>query len=352
MLLFSVVIFVTLYPNLAFVHRNAISISNSTPNPPAPSSVFVKELSVNDNNMSKNNNANIRTAHPLPQATIKTHALALKTTTSQKQLPSKSNISNQRVSLPIGYNHNINNYTHALTKSPIQNTNNFSLSQQSSIGKSLSNGNSRTREELASVPISSNNNTSNIQINSHLADVPHHVVMPTKTTTTTTSKNNTSIVHKTIASTQIPNFNDDSTKIYYESSTVSTKSQLQQQQQEQKLKSTTQPNLDSLPLITANAGPDQKIKEGKKVTLHGTGSDSSSSNTDQLIFLWNQISGKSVKLHHIDTAKAKFKAPHVTKTTKLGFQLIVYDSSGNSSSDTVNIIVKSHKLSHSHKHRQ
>ena len=350
MLLFSIIIFVTLYHNLAFVHRNAISISNPAPNPPAPSSVFVKELSVNDNNMSKNNNANIRTAHPLPQATIKTHALALKTT-SQKQLASKSNISNQRVSLPIGYNHNINNYTHALTKSPIQNTNNFSLSQQSSIGKSLSNGNSRTREELASVPISSsnNNNTSNIQINSHLAVVPHHVVIPTKTTIAT-SKNNTGIVHKTIASTQIPNFNDDSTKIYYESSTVKTKkSQLRQQQQEQKLKSTTQPNLDSLPLITANAGPDQKIKEGKKVTLHGAGIDS---NTDQLNFLWNQISGKSVKLHHTDTAKAKFKAPHVKKTTKLGFQLAVYDSSGNSSSDTVNIIVKSHKHSHNHKHRQ
>ena len=351
MLLFSVVLFVTLYHNLAFVHRNAISISNPTPNPPTPSSVFVKELSVNDNNMSKNNNANIRTAHPLPQATIKTHALALKTT-SQKRLASKSNISNQRVSLPIGNNHNINNYT--LTKSPTQNTNNFSLSQQSSIGKSLSNGNSRTREKLANLPISNNNNnnTSNIQINSHLAVVPHHVVIPTKTTAAT-SKNNTGIVHKTIASTQIPNFNDDSTKIYYESSTVSTKSQLQQQQQEQELKSITQPNLDSLSLITANAGPDQKIEEGKKVTLHGAGSDSSSSSsTDQLNFLWNQISGKSVKLHHTDTAKAKFKAPHVTKTTKLGFQLIVYDSSGNSSSDTVNIIVKSHKLSHSHKHRQ
>ena len=348
-LIFIVVIFVILYYNVALIRRDTVSINNPSRYSPVRVSAFVKELSVNDN-MSKNNNAHIRAAHPLTPATIKTHALALKTTTSQQQQSSKSNISNQRVSLPISNNHNINNYTHTLTKSPTQNAKNLFLSQQSSIGKSAPNDNPRTREELTSLPIS-NNNTSNVHINSHLAVVPHHVVTPTKMTTTT-SKNNTSIVHKTIASTQIPISNDGSTKIYYESSTVSTKkSQLQQQQQEQELKSTTRPNLDSLPIITANAGPDQKIKEGKKVNLHGAGSDSSSSNTDQLNFLWNQISGKSVKLHHIDTAKAKFKAPHVKKTTKLGFQLTVYDSNGNSSSDTVKIIVISHKHTHSHKHK-
>jgi hypothetical protein len=203
---------------------------------------------------------------------------------------------------------------------------------------------------LRSLPVP-NNNTRNIHINSHLAIVPHHVVIPTKMTTT--SNNNTSVAHKTIASTQIPISNDDSTKIYYESSSISTKkSQLQQQQQEQELKSTTDTDLDSSPIITAIAGPDQKVKERKKVTLHGASGDSRSSNTDQLYFLWNQISGKSVKLHHIDTAKAKFKAPHVKKTTKLGFQLTVYDGNGNSSSDTVKIIVKSDKHTHSHKHKR
>jgi hypothetical protein len=203
---------------------------------------------------------------------------------------------------------------------------------------------------LRSLPIS-NSNTGNIHKNSHLAIVPHHVVPPTRMTTTTAIKNYTSVAHKTIASTQIPISNDDSTKIYYESSPISTRKSQLQQQQEQELKSTTDTDLDSSPIITANAGPDQEVKERKKVTLHGAGSDSRSSNTDQLYFLWNQISGKSVKLHHMDTAKAKFKAPHVKKTTKLGFQLTVYNGNGNSSSDTVKIIVKSDKHTHGHKHK-
>ena len=111
-------------------------------------------------------------------------------------------------------------------------------------------------------------------------------------------------------------------------------------------------------IITANAGHNQKVKEGKQVTLHGAGSDSGTSSSgsktddDQLNFLWNQIAGKPVNLRHIDTHNAKFKAPHVKKTGYLGFQLIVYvyDGNGNSSSDTVKIIVRSHKDTHSHNH--
>jgi hypothetical protein len=344
-LLFVVIIFVTLYHNLAFIHKNAISISNSPPHPPAPSSAFVKELSVNDN-MSKNNDVTHIRASPLllPSAEIKTHNA--KTTLSQQ--PSKSNISNQQVSLPIINNHNIHNYTHTVTNSSNQNTKTFSLSQQSSIGKSVSENNLTTRVALRSLPISNNNNsTSNIHTNSHL------VIVPPFSKITNTSTNNS--VHKTVINTHLPVSNEDSAKIYELSKTSIKKLQLQQQQEEQELKSKTSSDFDPLPMgviITANAGQDQKIKEGKKVTLHGAGSDSgSSSNTDQLNFLWNQISGKSVKLHHIDTAKAKFKAPNVKKTTKLGFQLTVYDGNGNSSSDTVKIIVKSHKHTHSHKHK-
>jgi hypothetical protein len=345
-----------MYHNLDFIHKNAISISNSAPDPPTPSSVLVKELSVNYN-MGKNNDNNIThilTPHILSSAGIKTHTL--KTATLPQQ-PSKSNISNQQISPPISNNNNIHNYTATLTNSSTHNTKIFSLSQQSSIGKSISNDNPRNTTTLKSLPLSNNNNNNNNHINSHLAIVPRHVVTPTKIITTTTStatKNNTSIVHKSIASSQIPISNDDSTKTYYDSSSIGTKNSQgqQQQQQEQDIKSTTSPGLDSLPIIAANAGPDQKVKEGKKVILHGDGASGlSSSNTNQLYFLWNQISGKSVKLHHIDTIKAKFKAPHVKKTaTKLGFQLTVYDGNGNGSSDIVKIIVKSHKHSHKHRH--
>jgi hypothetical protein len=307
--------------------------------------------------MGKNNDDNIThilTPHILSSAGIKTHTL--KTATLPQQ-PSKSNISNQQISPPISNNNNIHNYTATLTNSSTHNTKIFSLSQQSSIGKSISNDNPRNTTTLKSLPLSNNNNNNNNHINSHLAIVPRHVVTPTKIITTTTStatKNNTSIVHKSIASSQIPISNDDSTKTYYDSSSIGTKNSQgqQQQQQEQDIKSTTSPGLDSLPIIAANAGPDQKVKEGKKVILHGDGASGlSSSNIDQLYFLWNQISGKSVKLHHIDTTKVKFKAPHVKKTaTKLGFQLTVYDGNGNGSSDIVEIIVKSHKHSHKHRH--
>ena len=77
---------------------------------------------------------------------------------------------------------------------------------------------------------------------------------------------------------------------------------------------------------------------------------SSSNSIDQLNFLWNQIAGKTAKLSHINTAKAKFKAPHVKKTTQSGFNLTVYDGKGNSSSDIVKIIVKPHKHKHKHTH--
>ena len=336
-------IFVILYYNVASIRRDTVSINNHSRYSPTRVSAFVKELSVNDNKSKNNDVAYIRaSALLLSSAGIKTRDT--KTTLSQQ--PSKSNIGSQWVSLPIVNKHNVHNYTHTVTESSIQNTTAFSPSQQSSIAKPISRDNLSMGAALRSLPVN-NNITSNIRTNSHLFIVP-----ATSKMTNTSTNNSSSIVHETVIHTHLPHISEDSTKIYYELSKISIKkTRPQQQQQEQELKSKTSSDLDSVPMgviITANAGLDQKVKEGKKVTLRGAGS---SSNTDQLNFFWNQISGKSVKLHHMDTTKAKFKAPHVKKSTNLGFQLTAYDGNGYSSSDTLKVIVKSQKHNHSHKHK-
>ena len=271
--------------------------------------------------------------------------------------------SNQQVSLPISNNNNYyyHHYTHTLTNlthndvnpSPIS-----SLSQQpqpTSV-KYVSNKNSTMTMTPRSLPIVNNNNTNhiqnNIQANNHLAII-HHDVIPSKMTAASNSR----IVHKTIIS-KAPATNPDPIEIDYAFPRISPQSQ--QQNQEQQLNSMINSNLDPVQIkiiITANAGPNQKVKEAKKVTLDGTSSTSSSSGSTgtgsnaELNFLWKQIAGKSVKLSDIDTAKAKFKAPHVKKTTKLRFKLTVDDGKGNSNSDTVMIVVKPHKHNHNHKHK-
>jgi hypothetical protein len=325
--LFSLAFVVILYYDLIFLHKNDIPITNPHP----INTALVKEVSVN-NSTSKNGDDvhTQQSSSVLLPSSIKTHVV--KTTTSPQ--PAKSSHSSPISSHP---------------------------QPSSSSEKHVSNKNPTMTMTSRSLPIVNNNNTNNniqnnIPANTHLAIVPHHII-PSKMTTT---NNNSRIVHKTIIS-KAPVTNVDPTEIYYVSSRISTQSQ--QQGQEQQLNSLTHSNLDlvSIEKIAANAGPNQKVKEGKKVTLDGSSSSSSSSSgsTDQtddssnteLNFLWKQIAGKSVKLSHIDTAKAKFKAPDVKKTTKLRFKLTVDDGKGNSSSDTVKIIVKPHKHNHhNHKH--
>jgi hypothetical protein len=333
-LLFIVVILVILYYNIAFIRR--VSTNNPSQDSHSGISAFVKELSVNDNKSKNNNVAHIQTsALQLSSAALKKHNTK---TTLLQQL-------SKRVSLPLINNHNIHNYTHAVTESSIHNTKTFAPSQQSSIWKHISHDNLARGVTSRSLPV--NNITINIRTNSHLFIVP-----TTSKMTNTSTNNSSSIAHKTIINTHLHPINKDSAKIYYELSKISIKkSRPQQQQQEQELNTKTSSDSDFIRkgiIITANAGLDQKVKEGKKVTLSGAGS---SSNTNQLSFFWNQISGKSVKLHYIDSAKAKFKAPHVKKSTNLGFQLTVYDGNGYSSSDTLKVIVKSHKHNHSQKHK-
>src|SRR5919197_4587332 len=366
LLAFVAIIFVIFYYDLIFLHKNAIPITNPHP----ITTAFVKEVSVNDSTSKNDNDIHTQQSSPvlLPPQSIKTHVV--KTTILPHQQPSKNNNSgsNQQVSLPISNNNNNNNYyhhhyTHTLTNLT-QNVNPSPISshpqpQPPSSVKYVSNKNSTMTMTITprSLPIVNNSNTNDIQnsnpTNNHLAIVVHHHDVISSNMTTAS---NSRTVHKTIIS-KAPVTNPDPIEIDYAFPRINP--QTQQQQREQQLNSMINSNSDPVQIkiiITANAGPNQKVKEGKKVTLDGTGSSSrssgstgTSSNTE-LNFLWKQIAGKSVKLSHIDTAEAKFKAPHVKKTTKLRFKLTVDDGKGNSSSDTVKIVVKPHNHKHNHNH--
>jgi hypothetical protein len=179
------------------------------------------------------------------------------------------------------------------------------------------------------------NSTNNIQKN--ISAIIVDDIHDTHSKMTTTA--NSSIVHNAIIS-KAPITNADLIERDYATSKIS--------MQSQQRRSIDHLNLESMSVgIIANAGLNQKVKEGKKVTLDGTGSGTDQKNSIKLNFSWKQIAGKSVKLSHFNTAKAKFKAPHVKKTTKLTFKFTVEDGKGNSNSDTISVIVKPHK----HKHK-
>jgi PKD domain len=138
---------------------------------------------------------------------------------------------------------------------------------------------------------------------------------PPSTTTTTTTKNN----------------NNTSSPLLLPTPTPTTKNS----NNSALLPAITQ--IDKPP--TANAGPDKEVIEGDKITLDGgnsldpDGSIVSSS--------WKQISGSpSVKLKGADSVSPSFTAPFVKHDTPLTFQLTVTDNNGQTSNDTVNILVK------------
>jgi K319L-like, PKD domain len=363
LLVFVVVIFVMLYYNRISVHEKTIPITNPST---TASSAIVKEVSVNDNMSKNNNDIHAKSLPPpiVPPAAIKVHIV--KTTASLLQPSSKSNTSNQQVSRPISNNNNKDYYHHhsptIINSTQTVNSSTIpSLPQASLSVKYIPNKNATmmvtTSRSLPIVDNNTNNIQNNIPINNHLATVPHHV-LPSKMTTTTNNNNNGSIVHKTIIR-KASLTNAGPTEIFYTPSRITTQSSPQEQIQQQ-LNPVAYSDLDSVSIviITANAGPNQKVKEGKKVTLDGTGSsrggrtDQTDDNSTGLNFLWKQIAGKSVKLTHSDTAKAKFKAPHVKKTTKLKFKVTVDDGNGNSDSDTVKIIVKPRNHKHNHNHHK
>ena len=88
----------------------------------------------------------------------------------------------------------------------------------------------------------------------------------------------------------------------------------------------------------ANAGSDQTVKEGVKVTLDGT----KSTDADGTIasYRWAQIDGQQVALSNVTASKPTFTSPYIKGGDTLVFQLTVTDNDGNTDTDNVNIIVQ------------
>lgn len=88
----------------------------------------------------------------------------------------------------------------------------------------------------------------------------------------------------------------------------------------------------------ADAGPDQTVAAGSRVTLDG----SASYDPDGSIvsYAWKQVSGKRVKLSNADSAVAGFKAPRAKRPTVLLFELTATDDDGAIATDQVSITVQ------------
>ena len=88
----------------------------------------------------------------------------------------------------------------------------------------------------------------------------------------------------------------------------------------------------------ADAGPDQNVKEGKSVTLNGSGSDSDG---NIVSVQWEQVAGKNqVNLTTPNDWTTEFTAPDVDSNGDvLEFKLTVEDDDGLVGSDTVTISV-------------
>jgi len=90
-----------------------------------------------------------------------------------------------------------------------------------------------------------------------------------------------------------------------------------------------QPVLD----LVADAGPNQAVDEGDDVILSGDGSKNADS------FSWQQTAGPNVQLNNSNSSTPTFTAPSVSGETVLTFELTVSGDSGNSSTDSVRIVV-------------
>gem|GEM_PF-2782823 len=87
----------------------------------------------------------------------------------------------------------------------------------------------------------------------------------------------------------------------------------------------------------ADAGPDLAVNSGAGVTLDGRGSKDPDGSIAS--YRWTQTGGPAVSLTNGSTAQATFKAPSVTATTTLVFQLTVADAQGLSASDACTVTV-------------
>lgn len=88
----------------------------------------------------------------------------------------------------------------------------------------------------------------------------------------------------------------------------------------------------------ASAGPDQKVAENAAVILSGSASDPGGMAIAS--YQWVQTAGPAVELTGADSAQPQFTAPAVTEDTVLGFQVVVTNAQGKTSSaDTVAVTV-------------
>lgn len=94
--------------------------------------------------------------------------------------------------------------------------------------------------------------------------------------------------------------------------------------------------LNALP-PAADAGPDQNVVEGATVTLDG--SQSSDPNDAIVAYHWIQTSGPDLTLSDANAVRPTFVAAPITEDASAVFQLTVYDSGGDSDSDTVEIAI-------------
>ena len=93
----------------------------------------------------------------------------------------------------------------------------------------------------------------------------------------------------------------------------------------------------------ADAGPDQQVREGSRVSLVG----SNSTGTQKTIasYSWTQTGGTRIALSNANSAIARFTAPDVSSQgAALTFKLVVTDPSGRQSAATciVNVVVDDH----------
>lgn len=91
---------------------------------------------------------------------------------------------------------------------------------------------------------------------------------------------------------------------------------------------------------TADAGDEQVVAQGSKVTLDATGSFDGNGNDDIVSYKWEQVEGTPVTLSDASSAKPTFTAPDAADgLVTLEFRLTLEDTAGLKGADFVNIVV-------------